>query len=255
MPIPVPLDAPSQLKSLVAQKGAKQKSRAWLDARRNILTCSDIAAVLGDNPYSTRQDVMNKKLGIGPPFKGNIFTRWGNEHEDEAIERFEQITGKSCVDVDFGLRVHPALKFIGGSPDGITTDLCLIEIKCPYRRKIIAGKMPLYYKAQVLVLMEVFNLRKAFYMEYRPGNLIRDEVVNIIEIERSPVWFAAQLPKMRAFVEELTAQRIAIESSPGYVRTESESDTEEREPITMFGRAKNVHFRGVCRIVENVETM
>ena len=261
MPIALPSDAPAHLRKLVEQKGPEQKTKAWLRARRDILTCSDIAAVLGINPYSTRDDVMRKKLGIGKPFTGNEATRYGSKLEDEAITRFEHHNNKKVIDVDFGLQIHPRYRFLGGSPDGITLDLSLLEIKCPYRRRIKPGEMPAYYKPQVLVLMEIFNLQQAYYMEYRPGNLIRDETCNTIVIKRSPVWFAAQLPKMRAFVEELRVRRETMKSGgtlpPGLtpVKTDSSSDSELPElTIEQKYTCKEPEYRGNI-IVADVQTI
>lgn len=246
MPVPLPKNAPPHLRALYDNCGPEQKTDAWLRARRNILTCSDIAAVIGINPYSTRDDVMRKKLGIGKPFRGNEATRYGSKYEDEAIERWEQKSGRHVVDCDFGLQIHPKYPFLGGSPDGITVDLCLIEIKCPYRRRIKPGEMPAYYRPQCYVLMEIFNLRKCYYTEYRPGNWSCDQILNTIEIKRNPVWFAAQLPKMRAFVQELTERRNAT-GPERYIGLDVPTESDTDDDAEVVGLCKVEFFRS-CRI-------
>lgn len=51
---------------------------------------------------------------------------WGNDHEDEARELYEQITGRTVERVGFAERDG-----MGGSPDGLIHVDGMLEIKCP----------------------------------------------------------------------------------------------------------------------------
>lgn len=51
---------------------------------------------------------------------------WGNDHEDEARELYEQVTGHTVERVGFFER-----EGLGGSPDGLVGNDGMLEIKCP----------------------------------------------------------------------------------------------------------------------------
>ena len=62
---------------------------------------------------------------------------------------------------------------MAGSPDGIAEDvrgleeLILLEVKCPYRRKIVFGKVPDNYYPQIQLNMAIMGINKADYIEYK----------------------------------------------------------------------------------------
>ncbi len=107
--------------------GTVQKSDAWLEARRTCITASDVASVLGDNPYSDATSVLLSKLGITPRFNGNDATRHGEKYEPIAIQRYETLNTTTVH--EFGLLHHPTISGLAGSPDGITESGILIEVK------------------------------------------------------------------------------------------------------------------------------
>lgn len=109
------------------QYGTTQRSIAWLEARRRCVTASDAASVVGENPYRKAPKVLLDKLGITPRFQGNEATRHGEVYEHEAISLYEVRTGTRVK--EFGLLPHRTLEGLAGSPDGITEDGILIEIK------------------------------------------------------------------------------------------------------------------------------
>jgi hypothetical protein len=72
------------------------------------------------------------------------------------------MTGSKVL--DFGLIQHQSEDWIAASPDGITTEGIMLEIKCPYRRKI-TGIPPLYYYQQVQIQLEVCDLEFCDFLE------------------------------------------------------------------------------------------
>jgi len=112
----------------------EQGTAAWLDLRKLKLTASDFPAVLGQNPYNSRAGVMRSKRGFGKGFSGNVYTEWGNKYESEALEAYCSEKDKQAI--LYGLYTHAQHEFLAGSPDAITLDGILVEIKCPLRRKI-----------------------------------------------------------------------------------------------------------------------
>jgi len=181
----------------------KQHTKLWYSTRNRLITCSDMAAVLGHNPYSSKTDVFKKKTGQGKPFRGNAATRRGTALEPEAIRVYERRTGKTVWPEDIGLMQHRLFPEIGGSPDGVILDGILVEIKCPMTRSIIPGVCPVYYIPQVQVLLEIFDLEVAHFVQFRPETIFTDEICDITVINRDRVWFAEVLPRLRGFVKEV----------------------------------------------------
>jgi hypothetical protein len=63
--------------------------------------------------------------------------------------------------------LHPELAGFGASPDGITEDGIMLEIKCPYSRVPVAGEVPKAYRAQVQGQLEVCGLEECDFLECR----------------------------------------------------------------------------------------
>ena len=66
---------------------------------------------------------------------------------------------------EFGLIPHEKLEHFGASPDGINELGVMIEIKCPYSRKIIKDFIPSKYILQIQGQLSVCNLRECDYIE------------------------------------------------------------------------------------------
>ena len=113
------------------------------------------------NPYSTKEQVLARKK-TQTEFVGNIATRWGQKYEAVAAGIYSRAGNKKLL--EFGLLQHKDYPWLGASPDGITQDGVLIEIKCPFRRKL--GKTPpFYYWIQVQIQLEVCDLEVCDYIE------------------------------------------------------------------------------------------
>ena len=200
-----------------------QRSPEWFNQRKDKLTSSDAATALGINPYQKKEELLFKKCGLDlKPFIGNIATRHGQKYEDEAIEKYCRIMGKK--NFNFGLLSHKDIHgnddyyWLAGSPDGIVQDYenpndsesVLIEVKCPYRRKIIKGKIPDYYLPQVQLNLFICNLDTADFIEYSPPNEI-----NIVRIKKDKVWLNKNLKILELFWKEVEHYReVGIETHP-----------------------------------------
>lgn len=175
----------------------EQRSKEWFDQRANKLTSSDVDTVLGNNKYSKYNDVLFSKCGISQPFTGNEATRHGQKYETEAIKLYCELYEKKTK--SFGLLPHPTVPWLGGSPDDITYDGIVIEVKCPLRRKIIHGEIPIQYISQVKMNMEITGLDKAVFIEYKPADEQSSYILNVVEIDRDPEWFGSVYPVLEKF--------------------------------------------------------
>jgi putative phage-type endonuclease len=192
----------------------EQRSPGWFKQRENKLTSSDAATALGINPYQKATEVLFKKCGQDlHPFVGNVATLHGQKYENEAIEKYCEMTGQ--INYNFGLIAHEDVYnnkdyyWLAGSPDGIAiskTDTnakpILLEVKCPYKRVIKQGYIPEYYVPQVQLNMFICDLEIADFIEYRPPNEI-----NIVRVNRDEAWLTENLKKLEMFWKEIEFYR------------------------------------------------
>lgn len=136
------------VQALFRREQLEQHTDEWYAARGHMLTASDCASALGCNPYKSRRKLLLNKLGFKEPlgFMGRMFTTHGNAMEDQAADVYEKRMKSKTL--WFGLFRHQAHKWLGASPDRITTDGIVVEIKCPVSRRIVPGIVPPYYLPQ-----------------------------------------------------------------------------------------------------------
>ncbi len=153
-----------QLAHLLTLPKIEQRSEAWHDIRKGIVTASEFADALGKGKFRTQRQFFQKKSGYVeeqfdaacPPLK------WGTMYEDVAIEIYKKKFGYHVY--DFGLLKHPVIPHFGASPDGITDFGVMVEIKCPYARKI-TGEVPQQYYYQMQGQLSVCDLYECDYVE------------------------------------------------------------------------------------------
>ena len=139
----------------------EQKSKEWYEMRNTMLTASDWGTILGENHYSTPNQVLLKKCG-DDAFFTNAAMKWGNKYESVAVLIYEYRNNVEIL--EFGCLKHPFISFLGASPDGITKEGVMLEIKCPTSRKI-TGEPPSYYWCQVQGQLEVCELDRCDFLE------------------------------------------------------------------------------------------
>lgn len=138
-----------------------QGSEEWHCARAGKVTASRIADVLAKGRSGassiTRAAYMGELLAetlTGQPanaFEGNADTERGIELEPQARAAYELAKGSMVAPV--GLVIHPRIDRSGASPDGLTDDDGLLEIKCPrihtHLEYLLDGKPPSKYLPQM----------------------------------------------------------------------------------------------------------
>lgn len=157
-----------QLAHLQAIPYIAQRTTEWYNLRKQRLTASDTAQAIGKGKFGTRDQLVQKKvnevLGVPDNFPRHLpALKWGVMFEAMASRCYAQ----RHFDIDiheFGLIPHPNLDYYGASPDGITELGIMIEIKCPYKRKI-TGDVPDYYELQIQGQMAVCGLKECDYVE------------------------------------------------------------------------------------------
>jgi putative phage-type endonuclease len=152
---------------LINKPQPAQRTPEWYALRNEMLTASDWSNAFTSKqykgPYGTRNDLILKKCGHEMPFTSNKFTQWGVKYEQTATSLYELFNNKKII--EFGVLQHDTIPFLGASPDGITPDGVMLEIKCPYSREIKPGYVPIYYWTQMQAQLEVCDLEKCDFLE------------------------------------------------------------------------------------------
>ena len=142
----------------------EQRSPEWYTIRDNMITASDFAQALGHGKFGTVKDLIKKKCGYeSTTFNSNCPPlKWGIMYEPIAQQIYSI---RHNVEIhEFGLLQHPNIPYFGASPDGISELGVMLEIKCPYRRKI-DGTVPEQYYYQIQGQLEVCDLDYCDYLE------------------------------------------------------------------------------------------
>lgn len=181
----------SRVKSLLKKPQPIQRSPEWYKARNTIITASEVASCLtlskktcekyvqlyniknfkyndikSANVYDSLDEYIIKKCKAfygENVFNDSIYTLWGKKYEPIAVNLYKKL--KNTDVYDFGLLRHPYLKWLGASPDGITPDGVMLEIKCPYSRKIKESYIPFHYYCQVQIQLQSTLLDEADFLE------------------------------------------------------------------------------------------
>lgn len=188
----------------------EQRTPAWYEVRKTLMTASESSAALGIKPFNgfrgcPREDLMMKKLNVVPVV--GMALSHGIRYESEAAELAMRILGERMF--EFGLIVHDEFPWLAASPDGITARGYCVEIKCPTRRKIIPGVCPSHYFPQIQVQMEVCNVDFCYFIQYKPGFLCDDgnPFIDIMVVERDRLWFEARKNILLGFYAELMERK------------------------------------------------
>lgn len=141
-----------------------QRTEEWYNSRNNMITASDFAQALNQGKFGTQKQLIIKKSGYTEDtFNNNLpALKWGTMFESVATMIYQRRF--NVVVHEFGLLKHPYRQYFGASPDGITDNGIMVEIKCPFKRKI-TGEIPLQYYYQIQGQLDVCDLEECDYFE------------------------------------------------------------------------------------------
>ena len=161
------------------RKQPEQRTPEWYDMRYNMVTASDAATVITKledvssselkkitmhKAFKSKKDLIRTKILRDDVFKGNKYTQHGQVFEEVASLIYQK--RENTYIIEFGLIKHPTISIIGASPDGITKNKIMIEIKAPYSR-VINGLVPSNYWIQMQLQLEVCDLEICHFVEIK----------------------------------------------------------------------------------------
>ena len=189
----------------------EQRTQEWHEQRKLRITGSRCGAILGLSPWQTRDDVLRAMVreyhGSESEFKGNPATDHGNANEQRAVLAFMRETGLNVEKCGF----FPYGDRMGASPDGLTDDGGVLEIKVPYSLRNGGEFKPLaeqpHYFAQVQMETLASGRNHAYFAQYiapKGDPFSADYVAEKIKIEKiahDPEWIDKNLPAISAFYD------------------------------------------------------
>lgn len=223
----------SRVEFLKSLKSHEQNTSDW-HTKRNALyiTGTSIAKILNDSKYGNSEEHFLEVTGRKAKKAVNsYFTEHGTYYESIALKKYQKKTGKKTFDVgcityydtqrrelsdrgEQGMVQEADLpdwtRFVGGSPDAITEDGILVEIKCPKARKPICSlsEIPTDYYHQIQFYLFITGLQLCHYVEYVPPSIYQNSkattlegTFNIWPITRDERWAQSSLLDMMSFVE------------------------------------------------------
>lgn len=157
---------------------------------------------IGINPYEKLEDYIIKKCKSSyesVPFINSDATLWGKKYEPVATRLYTLETNQHVY--EFGLVPHQQLEWLAASPDGITENGTMLEIKCPKSRKIDSIP-PLYYWIQTQIQLEVCNLQKCDFLECEIKEISEEEFLELEHPNTNEYGIILQTPQTTAQIKE-----------------------------------------------------
>jgi len=179
-----------------------QGTPIWHDWRIKGIGASDAPAIMGENPWKSRDRLLKEKLE-GLNFEPNKAMRRGTELEPVARSRYEQLTGIKTRPVCLESSQFEWLK---ASIDGLTHDgRSVVEIKCGesvYKHVSSLRQVPKYYFGQLQHILAVTGLARIDFWCYLPD---RPEVH--LRVVRDNYYIDRLIKTETKFWEELNRRR------------------------------------------------
>ena len=151
--------------NLKASPQAPQRSEEWYAIRKNSIGASEIATIFNKNPFMNRNGLLLKKLDYKDPNKDDrvsIHCIHGIKYEEIATLCYSKYNNTTVN--EFGSIKDKRIQCIAASPDGITDDGIMVEIKCPLTRTIF-GVPGLNYWHQMQQQLHVCELIRCDFVE------------------------------------------------------------------------------------------
>ncbi len=158
-----------------------QGSQKWLEYRSQRIMGTDIPIILGSNPWKSKLELFEEKLGLRPPQPMNPAMARGQELEPTA-----RALSSELLDIDFRPVVMESTKYpwLAASLDGLgwCKNQYILEIKCPGMEKhieAISGIIPEHYIDQIQTQLLVSEAEICYYCTYFPDYL---QALTVIEV-------------------------------------------------------------------------
>ena len=171
-----------------------QEGDVWHSMRREKITASDIAVILGVSPWSNSSDLWRRKVGFLGGIQQNSAMAYGTEMEPIIRDRVNKDRGTNYVPC---IVLHGSEEWRMSSLDGYDEETnTLLEIKCANavdHKKAKGGTIPAKYTPQCMWQLHTAQLENLIYASFH-----QDEIV-YVEVSYDPAYISEHLPAIAAF--------------------------------------------------------
>jgi putative phage-type endonuclease len=181
----------------------RQGTDEWLEARRSLVTATDIPVLLGLSPYKCEADLADEKAGKAqePP---SLRMRAGLVLEGLIAEAYTEQTGILLTPWN-SLAIHPDIPWAAATPDYAASHENvdgerIVECKRTSSRSRFADGLPQDIEAQV-----VWQLGVTGYPVADVAALIGDDRLEVFTVEANPSLFADLVAVAEDFRRRLEA--------------------------------------------------
>ena len=228
--LPDPEKTSQQLTWYLSQEYVESLSEDWFDIRKEKITATNAAFALGHDPYNKQdfEEFYAKKMGT---YKYSYWSQKNMDHgrktEPAAGAAYARRRGVVCF--EGWLVIHPlsAYRCIAATPDLVTEEGKVVEIKChnpkprtdgrtpPIVEKIrrtrcqadLLREFPHYYD-QVQQQLFVTDMEFADFVQYVGPELNRGkEILNIVPVRRDRRWEKRYVSRLVTFWERYMRER------------------------------------------------
>ena len=220
--------------------------------RTQFIGASDVAAVLGVDPYRTRLQVWEEKVGIAEPFAGNRHTRRGTRLEEVAAEVFSEETGMRLQRVNRRI-TSPRHPFIATRIDRrVVGEQALAEFKCPTLGSF--GKMKREglhegYIAQMQTMLGLTGYLQGYWAIFCADQWeqlrwpVDYDLKLFCEIEErlAAFWHEHVLTRVAPPATEVDEERIELARLAGEVTVTTRDEPEFQAAVAMYREARDIH--------------
>lgn len=206
--------------------GLVQGSDEWHEFRKWHLNASEIGAVLGDDKSKSAAKLMRQKCNTltasetsreNDPASLRALSH-GHQFESEAGLIFCKRNKAALIALGSVECKVPKYEFLAASVDGIIMpQMCIAEIKCPYRRQFTTQyslddlkTKHRHYWHQIQCQMLILGIREAVFIQYGVSpneNFVTEPVLHSISVDYDPSWLEVYGPMLKAFWDKVEEYR------------------------------------------------
>lgn len=165
----------------------EQGTPEWIEMRKEKITATDVAVILGKNPYKTPYKLWAEKMGFETPTVNNAM-QFGKDNEEPARKRYIAATGHQVSPL---VVEHPEYDWMMASLDGVTIDqMHAVEIKSIMSASKFGTPIPEYHKIQMDIQAACLGLITIDYVRddgfdqeiinYRANEDIIDDNIDVL---------------------------------------------------------------------------
>ena len=194
----------------------QQRTPEWQEQRKLRITGSRLGAILGLSPWQKPEVVLREMVrqyhGLPSEFVGGPHIDHGVTHERAALLCFMRKSGLEVEECGF----FPYGDFLGASPDGLTSDGGILELKVPYSLRKGGEFKDLaeqpQYVAQVQMEMIATGRNHGYFAQYIApyGDPLAPDYVpeqmQIEYVELYPLFLEKNLEKINEFYRLLLSE-------------------------------------------------